>query len=105
MCSLLAISWLKVTINNNAIVATNYQGEYDGLRKIFNSNVKEYVLGDEVTAIGDYAFANCDDMESIQISGNITSIGVRPFTDVRHWLLSPCLLRLRASVSMPFTIA
>ena len=69
----------KVTINNNAIVATNYQGEYDGLRKIFNSNVKEYVLGDEVTAIGDYAFANCDDMESIQISGNITSIGVRAF--------------------------
>jgi hypothetical protein len=39
------------------------------------ANLKEIVLPDGVTSIGDYAFYGCDALPSIDIHDNVTSIG------------------------------
>jgi hypothetical protein len=49
------------------------------LRNVFGSQVKEYVLGDNVTSIGSYAFCNCTGLTSITIPNGVTSIGSNAF--------------------------
>ncbi len=41
--------------------------------------VKELVIEDGVTSIGDYAFAFCDSLSSVTIPDSVTSIGNNPF--------------------------
>lgn len=43
------------------------------------STVQAIEIGDNVTAIGDYAFAYCQQMETITISPDVTSIGTEAF--------------------------
>ena len=68
----------KVTLNSNAIASKSYSSS-STLRSIFGSQVKEYVLGDDVTSIGSYAFYNCSDVTSIIIPDNVTSVGYYAF--------------------------
>ena len=42
--------------------------------------VKELVIEDGVTSIGDYAFAFCNGLSSVTIPDSVTSIGSNPFT-------------------------
>ncbi len=92
----------KVTINNNAVASKTYTSN-SNLRSIFGSFVNEYVFGESVTTIGDYAlyggssalksvsisesvtsigkyaFVNCSGLESINIPNSVTSFGSSPF--------------------------
>ena len=68
----------KVTLNSNAIASKSYSYS-SKLVDIFGAQVKVYVLGDNVTSIGNYAFRNCYDLTSITIPNSVTSIGARAF--------------------------
>ncbi|MBQ7988518.1 MAG: leucine-rich repeat domain-containing protein [Bacteroidaceae bacterium] len=62
-------SLTSVTINSNSIASLSYLSSY------FGKQVEKYILGEEVTSIGDHAFAGCESMNDIIFSGIITSIG------------------------------
>ena len=68
----------SVTINNNNIVSKTYTYN-SNLSNIFGSQVTTYILGDNVTSIGDYAFDDCTGLTSITIPNSVTSIGDRAF--------------------------
>ena len=68
----------KVTLNSNAIASKSYSYR-SKLVDIFGVQVKVYVLGDNVTSIGNYAFGNCSALTSITIPNSVTSIGGRAF--------------------------
>ena len=70
---------IHVTINSNGLVNKNHQ--YDNnFCTIFGNQVKEYILGNEITGIGNYAFYHCSNVESITISSNATQIGSNAFS-------------------------
>ena len=68
----------KVTLNSNAIASKKYTNSYN-LGTIFGQQVTEYVLGETVTSIGEYAFYGCANMTSVTIPENVTSIGYYAF--------------------------
>ena len=51
-------SLVKVEINNDAIVSKDHHTN-PFINEIFGSQVKEYVLGEDVTRIGEFAFSDC----------------------------------------------
>ena len=59
----------KVTLNSNSIVSKTYTSS-NNIGTIFGSQVKEYVLGDNITTIGNGAFSGCDNLTSIIIDKN-----------------------------------
>ena len=76
-----------VTLNSNAIVSKkhNYQ---NNIHNMFGLKVTHYIIGDDVTSIGDYAFYNLDyysggssSLATITIGENVTSIGEAAFFD------------------------
>ena len=76
-CSNLSV----ITLNANAIVEKGYSSSsYDSkLSKIFGTQVKEYIIGNSVSRIGDYAFYNCTDLNAITLCNSITTIGDNAF--------------------------
>ena len=48
----------KVELNNNAIVSKDYS-QSSSIKKFFGEQVHEYILGEDVTSIGENAFAGC----------------------------------------------
>ena len=70
----------SVTLNSNAIVSENYTTS-SGIKNIFGSQVRKYILGEGVTSIGDYAFCDCSGLTSITIGNNVTSIRKNAFQD------------------------
>ncbi len=70
------INLSSVTINSNSMVSKTYTSS-SNIGDIFG-NVK-YILGDEVTSIGDYAFYDSG-MSSIVIPNSVTSIGNYAFS-------------------------
>ena len=68
----------SVTLNSNAIVSAP-RDYYSSMKSIFGSQVKEYVIEEDVTSIGDYAFCNCSNLTSVTIGNAINSIGYNAF--------------------------
>ena len=68
------VNLLKVKLHSYTMVSRGY-GWSGGLSTIFGNNVEEYILGDEITVIGDFAFYGANKMKSITISNNVTRIG------------------------------
>ncbi len=64
----------QVILNSNDIVSATYTEKSD-IASIFGTQVKDYLLGDEVQSIGDYAFNSCTDLNSITFGDNIQTIG------------------------------
>lgn len=51
------------------------------------SSIKEVIIGDEVTSIGDYAFSDCTGLTSITIPNSVTDIGSSAFKGWKNnWL-------------------
>ena len=72
---------VKVKLNNNAMVSKDYDpNDYYRLPSYFGGQVREYVLGEDVTRIGEYAFAGCG-ITTMNIPENVTSIGDNAFRD------------------------
>ena len=69
----------KVELNSNAMVSKDYDAG-SSINEIFGSQVKEYVLGDEVTGIGNYAFFGCSNLISVHMSDYVTTIGEGAFS-------------------------
>ena len=70
----------SVTINSNYIVSQNYTTSKT-LKSLFNSQVKEYIIGNSVTSIGDHAFFRCSGLKSVTLPNGVTSIGNLAFYD------------------------
>ncbi len=49
------------------------------MKNIFGEQVTEYIIGDDVTGIGNYAFYNCSGLTSITIPNSVTSIQEKAF--------------------------
>ena len=68
----------KVTLNSNAIAATD--GHYSSpISPLFGTQVKEYVLGEGVTTIGEYAFRDCTNLEQITFPASLAQVGSMAF--------------------------
>ena len=74
-------SLTSVTLYANDIVSKTYTSylDEDGLAYIFGSQVTDYILGDNITSIGDYAFYGCSRLKSVTIPESVTSIGEGAF--------------------------
>ena len=68
----------SVTINSDAIVSKNYSSS-SNISDIFGSQVTEYIIGESVTSIGDYAFLDCSSLTSVTIGESVKSIGYYAF--------------------------
>ena len=107
-------SLTSVTINSDAIVSKNYSDD-SNFYHIFGSQVTEYIIGDEVKGIGDWAFWNCNSLTSITIPNSVTSIGGHTFygtgiyNDESNWVndvlyTSNCLIEAKTKISGSYTI-
>ena len=73
----------SVTLNSNYIVSEKYTLIYGNINDIFGQQVTKYVIGDDVTSIGDYAFYgydgnygyNSNRLTSVTIGKGVTAIG------------------------------
>ena len=74
-------SLTSVTINSNAIVSKDYYSSSSNISDIFDSQVTEYIIGDDVKKIGSYAFCVCSSLTSITIPNSVTSIGNYAFSE------------------------
>ena len=73
----------SVTINSNAIVSKNYTSE-PYLKDFFGNQVKNYIIGEGVTSIGEKAFYGLTDLTSVTIGESVTSIGEKAFYGCTH---------------------
>ena len=71
-------SLTSVTINSDAIVSKDYSYD-DNISDIFGTQVTEYIIGNKVKGIGDYAFCGCSSLTSVTIGESLTSIGRSAF--------------------------
>ena len=68
----------NVTLNSNNIVSKAYT-ESSNIQSIFGTQVTVYIIGDDVTGIGDWAFYGCTGLMNVTIGHSVTSIGDHAF--------------------------
>ena len=68
----------SVSINSDSIVSKVYYSN-SNLSTIFGRQVNEYIIGNSVMSIGDFAFYGCNGLTSVTIPNSVTSIGVNAF--------------------------
>lgn len=66
-----------VTINSNKLVSNSY-GYYSSFNSIFGNQVQKYILGEDITSIGECAFCSCG-MTEINIPNKVYSIEKQAF--------------------------
>ena len=71
---------MDVALNSEEIVSKSYTTS-NSLARIFDRQVKQYTLGNNITSIGDCAFSDCTGLTSITIPSSVTSIGDYAFED------------------------
>ena len=59
---------------------TDYSAENPAPWSIYSSQIGWVVINEEVTTIGDYAFAGCNSMEEVAIPESVTSVGSYAFS-------------------------
>ena len=69
-----------VTLNSNDIVSKTYTYSKN-IKDIFGKQVTDYIIGDDVTSIGEYAFYNCTGLTSVIIGNSVTNIGRIAFSN------------------------
>ena len=69
----------SVTINSNDLVSKSYTLS-SNLSSIFGTQVKEYIIGEAVTTIRNFAFDGCTSLTSITIPSSVKSIGNYAFS-------------------------
>ena len=69
---------VSVEINSNAILSKSYTSS-SSLVNIFGNQVQNYIIDNDVTTIGSYAFKGCSGLTSITIPNSVTSIGSSAF--------------------------
>ncbi len=67
-------SLTNVILNSNTIVSKTYTLS-SSIIQIFGTQVTKYILGDNITTIGDYAFTSGTGLTSVTIGNSVTSIG------------------------------
>lgn len=70
-----------VTINSNPILSKKryYVRNGGGVQAFFGTQVKEIIVGDDVTSIGEYAFSGCTGLTSVILSENLNSLSTGLF--------------------------
>ena len=95
----------RVILNSSAIVEEEYsRSKYSGLISFFGSLVYEYIIGNNITSIGNYAFHDCLSLKSITIGNSVTSIGSESFSGCSSitsvtWNAKNCTNRCKLSDS------
>ena len=92
---------ISVTLNSNAIVSRTYTAG-NNMKNIFGNQVREYVIGDDVTNIGDNVFSGCTGLTSVTIGNSITGIGGSAFGYCSN--LTSVTLNSNAIVSKSYNI-
>ena len=92
----------KVTLNSNFLVSKDYTYS-PGLKDVFGTQVEEYVLGDEITDIGPWAFEECSSMIGITIGSSVKSIGDGGFSGCDN--LNRVIVNSNFIVSKDYTIS
>ena len=71
-------SLTSITLNSNTIVSASRSAS-TSMNTIFGDQVQEYVLGNNITDIGAYAFYGCNNLNSIILGDSISIIGSDAF--------------------------
>ena len=71
-------SLTSVTLNSDAIVRENRSTD-SNINHIFGSQVKEYILGNDITGIGTNAFYGCSNLKTLSLGEDISSYGDNAF--------------------------
>lgn len=72
-----------VEIHSDVIISKDYKSD-DGIVAIFGPQVKEYILGDEITRIGNHVFYNCSGLQKITIGANVEEMGNYAFENCKN---------------------
>ena len=78
-----------VAINSNAIVSAP-RTTNNSFERIFGSQVQECVIGDDVTSIGESAFASISDLNKLTIGSSVSTIGKKAFSDCSRLSIVTC---------------
>jgi hypothetical protein len=73
-------SLTSVTLESNNIVSAA-RDKYSSMKTIFGNQVEEYIFGNSVISIGDYAFCGCSSLTSVTIPESVTGLGIQAFRD------------------------
>ena len=72
----------SVTLNSDALVSSSYTATTSFCTK-FGYQVTEYIIGEDVTSIGEFAFYDCKKITSLTIGENVTIIGYHAFSECK----------------------